>query len=111
MLKIGHRILTQRALSITACSEKVYHFSGDQVWWGIRKPGLDVSKNAGGRRTILRPRVDFWEDTMYGHGGDAKLWAGLKEDHDLFEKEALSEAAPVERTMPKRVLEVIYRKI
>ena len=69
-----------RSISYTIPQCKVYDFTGDQIWWSIRKPGLDTSKQAGGRRTILIPREDFWEGTVYGHGGEAKLFQGLKND-------------------------------
>ena len=77
-----------RSISYTIPQCKVYDFTGDQIWWSIRKPGLDTSKQAGGRRTILIPREDFWEGTVYGHGGEAKLFQGLKNDQvcQLFKK-------------------------
>lgn len=73
-----------RSISYTIPQCKVYDFTGDQIWWSIRKPGLDTSKQAGGRRTILIPREDFWEGTVYGHGGEAKLFQGLKNDQVCF---------------------------
>ena len=35
------------------------------------------------KASYLRERIDFWEDTIYGHGGDAKIWAGLKYGNTL----------------------------
>jgi len=45
----------------------------------------------------LRPRIDFWEKTKYGHGGKAKIYAGLKHDHQTFEKGEVSEDTPTDR--------------
>lgn len=106
MLKILYRAQSVRPLHCSAADQRVYSFSGDQIWWSIRKPGLDRTKQTGGRRTVLKPRIDFWEQTKYGHGGVAKLWAGLKEDHDSFEKGQLDETEPIERKYAIRAYDV-----
>ena len=98
MLKLCASGPLVRALHSTRLCARVYNFSGDQLWWSIRKPGLDTTKQSGGRRTILVPRIDFWEQTKYGHGGAAKLWAGLKDNHDEFKKGRADETAPSDRT-------------
>ena len=106
MLKILHRTRPVRSLYTSPTVQRVYDFSGDQIWWSIRKPGLDTTKQTGGRRTILRARIDFWEETKYGHGGAAKIWAGLKDDHGTFEKGQITENKPGDRKYAVRAFEV-----
>ena len=106
MLKVATLNRSLRSLSSTAINSRVYDFSGDQIWWSIRKPGLDTSKQSGGRRTVLRPRIDFWEKTKYGHGGKAKIYAGLKHDHQTFEKGEVSEDTPTDRKYAVEAFEV-----
>ena len=54
--------------------------------------------------SILRERHDFWEDTIYGHGGDAKIWAGLGHDHGKFRDGEVNELGPAARDLPLRAL-------
>lgn len=58
-----------------------------------------------GRRTILVQRVDFWEESKYGHGGAAKLWPGISGDHDSFKDGVAEEGTPVQRELPVHVQE------
>ena len=58
-----------------------------------------------GRRTILVQRVDFWEESKYGHGGSAKLWPGLSGDHDSFKDGLADEGNPIDRELPVHVQE------
>lgn len=58
-----------------------------------------------GRRTILVQRVDFWEESKYGHGGAAKLWPGISGDHDSFKDGLTEEGTPIERELPVHVQE------
>jgi len=105
-MSVVHRATAPwRRLSATASVQRVTNFSGDQLWWAIRKPGLDQNKNAGGRRTILVQRVDFWEESKYGHGGAAKLWPGISGDHDSFKDGLTEEGTPIERELPVHVQE------
>lgn len=77
-------------------------YTGDQLWYSVRGGALNASAGGFGGDSILRERIDFWEDTIYGHGGDAKIWAGLTHDHDKFKDDEVGELGPVQRTLPLR---------
>ena len=77
-------------------------YTGDQLWYSVRGGALNATAGGFGGDSILRERLDFWEDTIYGHGGDAKIWAGLTHDHGKFKDGELNELGPVDRTLPLR---------
>ena len=54
------------------------NFTGNDLWWSVRAGGLNQELKGIASESFLRQRTDFWEDTIYGHGGDAKIFAGLK---------------------------------
>ena len=98
MLAIGKNCIKHH---LRRTSNKI-NYTGDQLWYSVRGGALNAKAGGFGGDSVLRERIDFWEDTIYGHGGDAKIWAGLNHDHGKFKDGELSELAPIDRTMPLR---------
>ena len=86
-------------------------YSGSDLWYSVRGGALNADAGGFGGDSLLRERVDFWEDTIYGHGGDAKIYAGLRHDHDKFKEGLVTSEAPVDRDMPLRYGEAGLKKI
>ena len=99
MLKstLGH---VKRHLYQTPLRNRLVTFTGDDLWYSVRGGALNSSQGGFGGDSILRERIDFWENTSYGHGGAAKIWAGLNHDHGKFEEGKSSELGPVDRDRP-----------
>ena len=99
MLKstLGH---VKRHLYQTPLRNRLVMFTGDDLWYSVRGGALNSSAGGFGGDSILRERIDFWENTSYGHGGAAKIWAGLNHDHGKFEEGKSSELGPVDRDRP-----------
>jgi len=99
MLKstFGH---VKRHLYTTSSRTRLVTFTGDDLWYSVRGGALNSGKGGFGGDSILRERIDFWENTSYGHGGAAKIWAGLNHDHGKFEEGKTTELGPVDRDRP-----------
>ena len=71
MLKstLGH---VKRHLYGTSLKNRLVIFTGDDLWYSVRGGALNSKGGGFGGDSILRERIDFWENTSYGHGGDAK---------------------------------------
>ena len=90
----------KRHLYQTPLRSRLVTFTGDDLWYSVRGGALNSKGGGFGGDSILRERIDFWENTSYGHGGAAKIWAGLNHDHGKFEEGKLTELGPVDRDRP-----------